>query len=42
MKVGVMILEVDVLDRPAGDPEETARKIREISGVNDVKQGGSR
>ena len=38
----VMILEVDVLERPAGDPEETARKISELSGVNSVQKGGSR
>lgn len=40
--VEVMILEVDVLERPAGDPEETARKIQELSGVNSVQKGGSR
>lgn len=41
-QVEVMILEVDVLERPAGDPEETARKIQELSGVNSVQKGGSR
>lgn len=33
-----MMFEVDVLDRPSGNPERTAKNIAELPGVIDVRR----